>query len=360
MHWQTAVEVALASDVPVILWGPPAIGKTAYIYALAKALDEHLEVVIASLREPSDFLGLPIRKGEEVIMAPPSWARRLRDHGSGLVVFDEITTAPPAVQATLLRVVLERVVGDLELPPGVKILAIANPADEAGGWDLSLPLTNRFLHIQAEELDSEAWARGLISGWDVKPNIMGKFVVDEAMKLRARSEIGGFLNHRPELMLQKPKSDSKDKESWPSPRSWEMAARLLGTAYSVGVPPVVSLKLMQGSVGNGAASEFMSWQKTLDLPDPAAVLAKPHKFKVPTRPDITFAALGAVVGYAIPRLKDKAEGPRMWENAWKILAMVCEAGQPDVAVPSARNLAKAPQDYAIPESVEKFGEIFGL
>lgn len=360
MHWQTAVEVALAADVPVILWGPPGIGKTSWVYGLAEALDEHIEVVIASLREPSDFLGLPVLNGGTVDMAPPAWARRLAEKGHGLLVFDEITTAPPAVQATLLRVVLERVVGDLELPPGVKILAIANPAEEAGGWDLSLPLTNRFLHIQAEGLPVGDWARGLVGGWKTDTTYKGQIKKQGAADLKARSEIGGFLHHRSELLLQKPKDDDKNKEAWPSPRTWEMAAKLLGIAYSAGVKPIVNTMLLMGSVGTGAGREFMQWQKTLDLPDPAEVIKNPNKFKVPKRPDVTFAALGAVIGYAIPRLDNGKSGLTVWNNAWKVLAKVCDAGQPDVAVPSAKTLAKADKDFELPDAIEKFGEILGL
>jgi len=50
------------------------------------------------------------------------------------------------VQAALLRVVLERAVGDLTLPDEVAVVAAANPPEQAAdGWDLSQPtrLPNR-------------------------------------------------------------------------------------------------------------------------------------------------------------------------------------------------------------------------
>lgn len=49
-------------------------------------------------------------------MATPDWAVRLARAGQGLLFFDELSSAPPAVQAALLRVVLERRVGNLVLP----------------------------------------------------------------------------------------------------------------------------------------------------------------------------------------------------------------------------------------------------
>jgi MoxR-like ATPase len=133
---------AIASGVPVLIWGPPGVGKTAAILALGCRLGLPVEVVIASIREPTDFAGLPVVHDGEVRFAPPAWARRLAAAGKGILVLDEISTAPPAVQAALLRVVLDRVVGDLPLPPAVTIVAAANPPDmTAGGgtWRRPLP-----------------------------------------------------------------------------------------------------------------------------------------------------------------------------------------------------------------------------
>ena len=178
MLWQKAVQVALEANVPTLIMGDPGIGKTSYIYALGKAMGAHTEVVIAGLREPSDFLGLPVQSPDgSVKMAPPAWAHRLAaTEKMGLLILDEITTAPPAVQAALLRVVLERVVGELELPPHVRVVAIANAADQVGGWELSLPLSNRFFHISAEAPSVKEWTTGFQDGWKMpaKAPCLGK------------------------------------------------------------------------------------------------------------------------------------------------------------------------------------------
>src|SRR3712207_8358814 len=110
-----ALGVAIAARVPSLLWGAPGTGKTSVVRAMAGAAGWHCETVIASIREPSDFAGLPIVTGDRtrVDFAPPRWAVALAEAGEGVAFFDEISTAPPAVQAALLRVVLERTVGDL-------------------------------------------------------------------------------------------------------------------------------------------------------------------------------------------------------------------------------------------------------
>ena len=160
-----ALGVAVAARVPVLLWGAPGTGKTSAIRAMAQTMGLPCETVIASIREPSDFAGLPIVVGDGVRFAPPAWARRLAEAGHGLLFLDELSTAPPAVQAALLRVVLERVVGDLTLPDAVAVVAAANPPEQAAdGWDLSAPLANRLCHL-AWRTDPRSVADGLACGW---------------------------------------------------------------------------------------------------------------------------------------------------------------------------------------------------
>ncbi|MBO0821353.1 MAG: AAA family ATPase, partial [Nocardiopsaceae bacterium] len=160
-----ALGLAVAARVPVLLWGAPGTGKTSAIRAMAEAMGLPCETVIASIREPSDFAGLPVVSGQVVSFAPPRWAQRLAEAGTGILFLDELSTAPPAVQAALLRVVLERTVGDLTLPPDVAVVAAANPPEQAAdGWDLSAPLANRLCHL-SWETTPRSIADGLAAGW---------------------------------------------------------------------------------------------------------------------------------------------------------------------------------------------------
>src|ERR1700684_125842 len=185
-----ALGVAVAARVPVLLWGAPGTGKTSAIRAMARAMDLPCETVIASIREPSDFAGLPIVVGEVVRFAPPAWARRLAEGGRGLLFLDALSPAPPAVQAALLRVVLERAVGDLELPEEIAVVAAANPPEQAAdGWDLSAPLANRLCHL-SWEINPRLVADGLAGGWAPPriPELTGDWVAAEIM---ARGLVAG-------------------------------------------------------------------------------------------------------------------------------------------------------------------------
>ena len=130
-----------------------------------------------------------------------------------------------------------------------------------------------------------------------------------------------------------PESEEQAGKAWPSPRSWDMASRLLAAADAAQAGEDVAAVLLAGSVGNGAGLEFLAWRKALDLPDPEWVLANPEKFQLPERGDQAFAVLSAVVTAAVGNLtKDR------WLAAWQVLARAAEQGAKDIAAASAKAL----------------------
>ena len=56
-----ALSVAVQMGQPVLLWGGPGEGKSAVVEQVAAQLGRPCEVVIGSVREASDFAGLPMR-----------------------------------------------------------------------------------------------------------------------------------------------------------------------------------------------------------------------------------------------------------------------------------------------------------
>ncbi|CAL9510745.1 hypothetical protein SUDANB121_03646 [Nocardiopsis dassonvillei] len=355
-----ALALAVTANLPVLLWGEPGIGKSAGLERLALELGLPLETVIASVHEPSDFSGLPVvgddpaRDG--VPMAPPAWAVRLAAQGTGLLFFDELSSAPPAVQAALLRVVLERRVGSLELPPAVRIVAAANPPSSAAdGWHLAPPLANRFVHLRWTH-DPRTVARGMTGVWPaasmplVAPDRVATAIA------QARGVVSGFLTARPGLAHSLPEDAEGRGGPWPSPRTWEMVLRLLATGNAAGASPEATSAAVVGAIGDGAGLELLTYMEQLDLPDPNRVLADPGAFALPERGDRQLAFLTAVVSAV------RSEPTRRrWEAGWQVLAKAVEAGVPDVAARAATDLAMMRDPgWPVPEDIDAFVDLLRL
>src|SRR5947209_2816630 len=338
--------IAVAARVPVLLWGAPGTGKTSAVRAMAAALGWPCETVIAAIREPSDFAGLPVVTEGDVRMAPPRWAQRLAAAGRGLLFLDEISTAPPAVQAALLRVVLERVVGDLDLPEGVVVVAAANPPEQAAdGWDLAAPLANRFCHLDWT-VEPAAFAQGLVNGFETPPvpTLPPDWVDDIPY---TRGLVAAFLGVRPGLACDLPTDAARAGRGWPSPRTWDMAARLWAAAGAAGASTEAETALLTGAIGEGPGIELLMWQLEMDLPDPEAVLADPDGFEVPERHDRAHAVLSAVAAAVAAK-----PTPDRWLAAWKVVGKVGEHA-PDVGAVAARLLVQCrPPGGAAPPEVK--------
>ncbi|MFI9243727.1 AAA family ATPase [Streptomyces sp. NPDC053086] len=355
-----ALTLAVAADLPVLLWGEPGIGKTAALTQLATSLDLPLTTVIASVHEPSDFSGLPIVGDDPatqgVPMAPPQWAVELVRAGRGLLFLDELSTATPAVQAALLRVVLERKVGALQLPPGVRIVAAANPrASAADGWELSPPLANRFVHLYWVH-DREVVVRGLGGVWPRAelPRLVAERLPEAVA--HARRAVCGFLEARPTLIHRLPSTETRRGGAWPSPRSWEAALTLLAFGTAASVSRDVLALLVRGAVGDGPGLELLAHLDRMDLPDPESLLARPASAELPDRGDLRQAALEAVVAAVGTR-----PSRQRWEAGWAVLVRALETGAPDLLVGPATALASLRRDdWEVPGAVERLAGVIGL
>ncbi|WP_432754107.1 AAA family ATPase [Streptomyces sp. JL2001] len=355
-----ALTLAVAADLPVLLWGRPGIGKTAALTQLAATLDLPLTTVIASVHEPSDFSGLPVVGDDPaeqgVPMAPPDWAVRLVRAGRGLLFLDELSTAPPAVQAALLRLVLERRVGALRLPSGVRIVAAANPRSSAAdGWELSPPLANRFVHLQWTH-DPDVVVRGLGGTWPraTLPRLDPEKLAESVDF--ARRAVCGLLAARPALVHRMPTTETHRGGAWPSPRTWEMTLTLIAFATAAGVSREVLALLVRGTVGDGPGLELLASLDRMDLPDPELLLADPASAELPERGDLRQAALDGVVD----AVRNRPERSR-WDAAWALLARAVETGAPDLVVVPATTLASLRrEDWDLPESIEKLAGVVAL
>ena len=360
-----ALGACVSTRVPVLLWGDPGSGKTSAVESVhgRRTPDGetwHVETLIISHYEPSDFAGLPMLRDGHVTLAPPGWAKRLAERsGPSIAFFDEFSTASPALQAAALRPLTHYQVGDLQLPKTVSFVAAANPADVAvAGWELAAPTASRFVHLDWG-LPLEVYSECLVSGaWPTLP--VGDLPDGyEALRDRQRALIAGFLRARSSQLSKIPDDPASRGRAFPTPRTWDYAGRVSAYALATGASEQVVALLVAGCVGEMVAHEFLTFARRQDLPDPEEVLAGRFSF-AGLRPDRTYVVLQSVLA-AVQR---DMTGVR-WSAAIDVCASAADAVGVDPAVPVVRALVRpgvrpATKDARLPESIKTFAPVLAL
>ena len=243
------IDKLIDRQLPVFIWGAPGIGKSSIVKQIAqtKAL-EFLDLRL-SLLDPTDLKGIPFFNAEtkEGIWAKPSFLPS-DPESRGILFLDEINTAPPAVQASAYQLILDRKVGEYELPKGWSIVAAGNRENDRGVvYKMPPPLANRFVHFEME-VDFEDWKHWAY-GSRIEAAIIAYLAYDKSM-----------------LFTFDPLSNEK---SFATPRSWEYVDSIVKS----GIETELILDSISGAVGREAAVGYLSFKKVMkELPDLSAIL----------------------------------------------------------------------------------------
>jgi hypothetical protein len=278
---------------PVMLWGPPGVGKSELI---AQVAEKHAVPVVdirLSQMEPSDLRGIPFRTESQVEWAVPSMLPDSERHGTeGILFLDEITSAPPSVSAAAYQLILDRKLGAYEVPQGWAIFAAGNRQGDRGvTYSMPAPLANRFSHFEVD-VNLDDWV-----AWAYQHGIDERLIA--------------FLRFRPELLFDF--DPAHNPVAFPSPRSWEFAHRAL---HKFGDNPKSLIGTLQACVGPAAGIELTAFVENLDkLPDIDAIV-RGEQAEVPGEVDLQYAVASALVGRAI-----KASGE---DNAQEVMGHILD------------------------------------
>jgi hypothetical protein len=263
---------AFLAHTPVMLWGPPGVGKSRIVAQIAQAHGVPLVDIRLSQMEPTDLRGIPFRNGARVEWSVPALLPEESRHGArGILFLDEITSAPPTVTAAAYQLILDRRLGEYQVPAGWAIFAAGNRYGDRGlTYLMPSPLANRFTHYEIEpHLDDwVAWAHG--SGIDER--------------------VIAFLRFRPDLLFHF--DPAHNPIAFPSPRSWEYAHRALAKFSDA---PHLLLETLQACVGNAAGVELNAFLDHMhEMPDIDGIL-EGRASDVPQAIDLQYGVAAALV-----------------------------------------------------------------
>lgn len=303
-HASRLLTHAISANLATFISGPPGIGKSTMVRTVARDLGLELRDVRVSLLDAVDLRGLPFpdRATGTTLWLPPQFLPPMGSTGRGILFLDEINAAMPNVQAACYQLVLDRRIGEYELPPGWVVCAAGNrTTDKAVAYAMPSALRNRFLTIELRH-DLDGWLR-----W-ANTEVDGR--------RRIHPLICDFVAYRPSVLLDMP--EQLRDQPFPTPRSWEFASRLLDEAqrsWSVFPPSNVDADAMErqllhaaleGTIGH-AASEFLSFIDSVgDRQFVGKFLADPHGEPIPAHGGCMFVLIMAVA----ERCRDNIDNAR--------------------------------------------------
>ncbi len=241
------ISALVEQKVPTFLWGAPGIGKSSIIKQIAKEKGLEFIDLRLALMDPTDLKGIPFydKESHTALWAPPAF---LPKDGKGILFLDELNSAPPSVQASAYQLILDRKVGEYELPNGWAIVSAGNREGDRGvTYRMPSPLANRFVHFEME-VNRDDWRF-----WAYKKGIDNRII--------------SYISFKNEhLFTFDAKSDTK---SFATPRSWEYVDSIL----KANLDDTLILNVISGAVGKDVSVGFLAFCKVMNrLPNIDAIL----------------------------------------------------------------------------------------
>jgi len=284
-----------ANRVPM-LHSSPGIGKSDIVHSVAEKYNLKVIDLRLSQCEPQDLLGFPYTdtaRNKAGYIPMETFPIKgdplpLREDGTPykgwLLFLDELTSAPPEVQGSAYKLILDRMVGVHKVHEKVAMVGAGNlESDNAVVHPMSTALQSRLVHLELR-LDMLEW-------------------INWAIDHKIDHRITDFIQFKP-TNLHTFSPDHTDK-TYACPRTWKFTDDVL-KACDNNVDDPDFLYLASGCVGEGVAREFTIFCKIyMSLPKISDILIAPDTITMPNDPSILYALSGSVAAHVKEDTLDK-------------------------------------------------------
>lgn len=266
------LKAAMHINRPLMLWGPPGVGKSQVVAQFARSIGAELVDIRLSQYDSVDLRGLPdVQHGFTTWCPPVTLPFVGSDFPSDkpIVLFlDEIMQATPGVLAVAFQLILDRAVGEHRLLDEVLIVGASNrETDRAGVSRMPTPLANRFIHVEIEA-SYDAWRL-----WAEEAGIA--------------TEVIAFLGQHPQHLNGFEEAARTGAKAFPTPRAWTTVS---DAVLMLAREPEWRDLMVLGSIGEAVGAEFNAFQRIAEqLPSFEDIVARPTRGRIPTKTDALYA-----------------------------------------------------------------------
>lgn len=284
------VKGVLKSRLVPYIHGSPGVGKSDIIRSVADYFNLKLIDFRLSQCDPTDLNGFPVMVNGRSTYAPNQSfpiegdALPLKEDGTAydgwLLFFDELASAPHAVQAAAYKILLDRQVGDKNLHAKVMMAGAGNKeTDNAVVNSMSTALQSRLIHAEMDidVPDWQSWAAGV--GIDHR--------------------ISAFIDFKPNLLYT---FDPEHSDlTFACPRTWAMSSALLQN-FDVKTEPALAKSALAGALSTGVAHEFFAFCDLFgQIPKISDIIANPQGIPVPEQNGHRYALAGSIAAHIDPQ-----------------------------------------------------------
>lgn len=256
-------EIYIKAGIIPLLISPPGVGKTTTAARIARALGAQLRCIRLNNVAPEEVAGLQYvdREHQRSIHLPPKWMPHPDgSDGPVLVLIDEITQAPDENRKAIMSALLERYLGDTDLPDNCHFMACGNSEDDGTNvYHFDRATADRFGVIRVKT-DVETWCNDFAPTEDVDISIVA------------------FLRIRPDMFEMSAEAAKGDNVVAPSPRTWVAVDRFIKEAMLAGASSAALDTGIKGKLGLEVGTAYMALREQVaKLRSVSELLAMPDK-----------------------------------------------------------------------------------